>query len=64
LAAFFDAAQERDLCVETIYEEDSEGNTRVWDPTRGNGTEDHTERKRWLVIARLMRRQVVAQRRV
>lgn len=56
LAAFFDVAIEEGLDVEEIYEEDAEGNRRAWVPERDDGAEDHTERKKWLVIARLRRR--------
>ena len=55
LASFFDVAQEEGLEVEEIYEEDSEGVTREWRSTRDDGSKDFTERKRWLVIARLKR---------
>ncbi|KAK5135454.1 hypothetical protein LTR08_005242 [Meristemomyces frigidus] len=56
LAAFFDVAVEEGLDVEEIYEEDAEGNRRVWQKQRGGKGEDHTERNKWLVIARLKRR--------
>lgn len=55
LAAFFEEAALYELTIEEIYEEDAGGRKRPWDPKRGGGTEDHTERKKWLVIARLMR---------
>jgi len=56
LAAFFDVAAESGLVVEEVYEEDAEGVRREWRVERDGGREDHTERKRWLVIARLKRR--------
>ena len=56
LAAFFDVAVEEGLDVEEIYEEDADGNRRVWQKERDGGREDHTERKKWLVIARLKRK--------
>lgn len=56
LAAFFDVAVEQGLEVVEIYEEDAEGVTREWLKERDSGAEDHTERKKWLVIAQLKRR--------
>ena len=56
LANFFDVAAVEGLQVEEIYEEDAEGTRRDWMKERDGGMEDHTERKRWLVIARLKRR--------
>lgn len=56
LAGFFDVAVEEGLEVEEIYEEDAEGARRAWEKERDGGREDHTERKKWLVIARLKRR--------
>ena len=56
LAPFFDMAEEEGLEVEDIYEEDVEGTKREWRNQRDDGREDHTERKRWLAIARLRRR--------
>ena len=56
LAAFFDVAEEQGLEVEEIYEEDSAGVKREWKKERDGGAENHTERKRWLVIAMLKRR--------
>ncbi|KAK3674644.1 hypothetical protein LTR78_005366 [Recurvomyces mirabilis] len=55
LAAFFETAVEQSLMVEEIYEEDSDGARREWQPERDGGREDPTGRKRWLVIARLKR---------
>ncbi|EMD00657.1 hypothetical protein BAUCODRAFT_55401, partial [Baudoinia panamericana UAMH 10762] len=55
LAAFFDVALAEGLNVEEIYEEDAEGIQREWASERDGGREDHTERKKWLVIARLKR---------
>lgn len=57
LAAFFDVAEEEGLAMEEIYEEDAEGTRREWVKERDGGREDHTERKKWLVIARLKRRE-------
>lgn len=56
VAAFFDVAVQQGLEVEERYEEDVAGNRREWLSERDSGYEDHTERKRWLVIARLRRR--------
>lgn len=56
LASFFDVAIEEGLEVEQIYEEDVEGERRKWKNERDGGAENHTERKRWLVIAQLKRR--------
>ena len=56
LASFFDIAAERGLEVEEIYEEDAAGLRREWDKERDGGREDHTERKKWLVIAMLRRK--------
>lgn len=59
LAAFFIEAQLQGLDVEEIYEEDAEGVRRTWQEERDGGTEDHTERNKWLVISRLRRRSLV-----
>lgn len=56
LAGFFEEAVARGLDIEDIYEEDAKGVRREWSPERDGGREDHTERKRWLVIAVLKRR--------
>lgn len=55
LAAFFEVAIQEGLEIEEIYEEDVEGVRREWCEERDGGTENTTERKRWLVIARLRR---------
>lgn len=55
LAAFFDIAVEEGLRIEEIYEEDVEGRRREWMKERDGGKENVTERKRWLVVARLKR---------
>lgn len=55
LAAFFDIAVEEGLQIEEIYEEDVEGKRREWLKERNGGKENVTERKRWLVVARLKR---------
>lgn len=56
LALFFQEAVAQGLDIEDIYEEDAEGNRRKWMEERDGGTENVTERKRWLVIAILKRR--------
>jgi nicotinamide N-methyltransferase len=56
VAAFFDAAEEAGLEVEFIEEVDVLGNVRPWAKERDGGRENITERKRWLVTARLKRR--------
>lgn len=56
LALFYQEAVARGLEIESIYEEDSDGNRREWLEERDGGTENVTERKRWLVIAILKRR--------
>lgn len=56
LALFFQEAVAQGLEIESIYEEDAEGNRREWVEERDGGTENVTERKRWLVIAILKRR--------
>lgn len=55
LASFFDVAVDRGLEIEEIYEEDAEGDRRGWLKERDGGLENHTERKKWLVIAILKR---------
>ncbi|KAI5370331.1 putative lysine methyltransferase, S-adenosyl-L-methionine-dependent methyltransferase [Septoria linicola] len=60
LAAFFDEAVAQGLEMEDIYEEDADGVRREWLPERDGGFENHTERKRWLVIAVLKRGQQTA----
>ena len=57
LASFFDVAADEGLAIEEIYEEDAEGMRSEWVKERDGGTEDHGERKKWLVIARLKRRE-------
>ncbi|KAK3684465.1 hypothetical protein LTR37_020242 [Vermiconidia calcicola] len=57
LASFFQIAEEEGLEVEEIYEEDAEGVRREWAKERDGGRENVTERKRWLVIAVLKRRE-------
>lgn len=57
LASFFDVAEDEGLEVEDILEEDAEGLTRDWATSRDEGREDHTARNKWLVIARLKRRE-------
>ncbi|KAF2486561.1 hypothetical protein BDY17DRAFT_245438 [Neohortaea acidophila] len=56
LAAFFDICAEQGLSMEEIYEEDVHGVKKEWVRERTDGaTENVTERKQWLVIARLKR---------
>lgn len=50
-------AEEEGLYVEEIYEEDADGVRREWAKEKDGGTENVTERKRWLTIARLRRRE-------
>lgn len=57
LANFFDEAVAGGLSIDEIYEEDADGNRRAWAKERDGGTENVTERKRWLVVAVLKRRQ-------
>ncbi|KAK6434780.1 hypothetical protein LTR95_009038 [Oleoguttula sp. CCFEE 5521] len=56
LAAFFEVAAEHGLVAEEIYEEDIHGLRRSWMEERDGGLENHTERKKWLVISRLRRK--------
>jgi nicotinamide N-methyltransferase len=56
LVNFFEVADEHGLEPDEIYEEDDQGVRREWIPERNNGFEDHTERKKWLVISRLKRK--------
>lgn len=56
LAAFFDVALEKGLQVEEMYEEDDTGVRREWRKERDGGAENHTERKKWLVVCRLKRK--------
>jgi nicotinamide N-methyltransferase len=56
LASFFELADQQGLEPDEIYEEDDQGKRREWLPERNNGYEDHTERKKWLVIARMKRK--------
>lgn len=56
LAAFFEVVVEMGLEIEEIYEEDVEGVRREWLVERDGGAENHTERKRWLVVAILKRK--------
>lgn len=56
LAPFFEVAEEEGLEVDGIQEIDVAGNMRPWTKEREGGREDVTERKRWLVVAKLKRR--------
>lgn len=58
LALFFREAVTHGLDIESIYEEDAEGNRRAWAEERDGGTENVTERKKWLVIAILKRKPI------
>jgi len=58
LVNFFEVADEHGLEPDEIYEEDDQGERREWLPERNNGYEDHTERKKWLVVCRLKRKDV------
>lgn len=53
MAPFFVTAQEEGLALESIHEEDIEGNRRDWTTERAG--EDVTNRRRWLVVAVLKR---------
>ncbi|KAH0393551.1 hypothetical protein KCU89_g12293, partial [Aureobasidium melanogenum] len=57
LAAFFDVATEKGLEVQEIYEEDAEGTRREWLKEKDGGRENVTERKKWLTIAILRRKE-------
>ena len=54
----FEVADEHGLEPDEMYEEDDQGKRREWLPERDNGCEDHSERKKWLVICRLKRKEV------
>lgn len=56
LVNFFEEADKHCLEPDEIYEEDDQGERREWLTERNNGYEDHTERKKWLVICRLKRK--------
>ena len=56
LAPFFDVAENEGLQVDSIEEVDVAGNKRPWAKERDAGKEDVTDRKRWLVVAKLKRR--------
>ncbi|KAK8153746.1 hypothetical protein IWX90DRAFT_468461 [Phyllosticta citrichinensis] len=55
MAAFFDVAADVGLLVEDVYEMDVEGRRREWAREGDGGAEDHGERNKWLVLARLKR---------
>ena len=58
LAPFFEeVVGEEGLEIEDIYEMDADGKRRRWQVERDGGTEDHGERKKWLVVSRLRRQQ-------
>ncbi|KZF22194.1 hypothetical protein L228DRAFT_283366 [Xylona heveae TC161] len=56
VSGFFNIAAEEGLEVETIYEQDAEGNKREFVKEKPVGTEDKAMLKRWLVIAIMRRR--------
>ncbi|KAK8199191.1 putative methyltransferase-domain-containing protein [Phyllosticta capitalensis] len=56
MAAFFDVVGDEGLEVEEMFEMDAEGKRREWRSERDGGAEDHGERKKWLVLARLKRK--------
>lgn len=56
LANFFEVAEEQGLGPDEIYEEDDQGTRREWLSERDGGLENHTERKKWLVICRMKRK--------
>ncbi|KAF2502589.1 hypothetical protein BU16DRAFT_587888 [Lophium mytilinum] len=58
LAPFFEeVVGEEGLEIEEIYEMDANGVRREWRPERDGGLENMGERKKWLVVCRLRRRQ-------
>lgn len=58
LAPFFEeVVAEEGLEIEEIYEMDADGVHRDWCAERDGGREDFGERNKWLVVARLRRRQ-------
>ncbi|MCJ1462281.1 hypothetical protein MMC07_000881 [Pseudocyphellaria aurata] len=56
VASFLDVAIEAGLEIEEIWERDVNGGEREWIQERGSGSEDVTERKKWLVVAILRRK--------
>lgn len=56
LANFFEVAEAQGLEADEMFEEDDQGNRREWLHERDGGLENHTERKKWLVICRLKRK--------
>jgi hypothetical protein len=57
MAGFFEeTVPEVGLEVEDIFEINAEGARRAWAKERDGGREDIGERKKWLVVARLRRR--------
>lgn len=57
MAPFFEeTVAEEGLEIDEIFEMDADGARREWQPERDGGREDHGERKKWLVVARLKRR--------
>jgi hypothetical protein len=58
VAPFFEeVVPQQGLEVEEIYEMDADGKRRPWAKERDGGTENIGERKKWLVLARIRRRQ-------
>ncbi|OMP87064.1 putative nicotinamide N-methyltransferase [Diplodia seriata] len=57
MAPFFEIVVEEGLEIDDIYEMDAEARRREWASERDEGREDHGERNKWLVVARLKRKQ-------
>ncbi|KAF4535934.1 Nicotinamide n-methyltransferase [Lasiodiplodia theobromae] len=57
MAPFFEIVEEEGLAIDDIYEMDAEAKRREWASERDGGREDHGERKKWLVVAQLKRKQ-------
>ncbi|OJD36319.1 nicotinamide n-methyltransferase [Diplodia corticola] len=57
MAPFFVTVVEEGLEIDDIYEMDAEARRREWASERDGGREDHGERNKWLVVARLKRKQ-------
>lgn len=59
LAPFFEEViGDEGLGIEEIYEMDADGMRRKWQAERDGGRENIGERKKWLVVARLRRKQI------
>jgi nicotinamide N-methyltransferase len=57
LAEFFETTARLGLEAEDLYEEDVAGVRREWVTEQDDGRENVTERKRWLVVSRLKRKE-------